>query len=519
VRCAGGENRPGSRDAARRGPTPRRSILALVLTASATLAGPTLSAQHISVSGTFHVIWGDPSDGRQSPLREHVLIDDQGVWRRLRVRPAVLDRAGGDLALNGRRVTIAVEPRRLEPGDAGRTRVAAIADAGAAPGQPEHRITGPSGPQPWLTIPCRFADLADVTPQPRAHFESLYGSDAPGLDHFWRQASGGVIDLSGSLVLDWVNLPYPRDQYVYDVNGDGRPEFDLQRATTDCAAAADGFAYFPDFRGISFMFNAEIGCCAYGGGTTLALDGETRTYRATWLPPWAYATQRVVAHEMGHGFGLPHSSGPYGMVYDSQWDLMSGGGTCEPAHPSLGCVGVHTIAHHRSMLGWLPRKREYVAGTGTETMITLQRTAQPPGGAGAHLAARVPVSGDVYYTVEARKFTGYDVRLPGEAIVIHRVQGLIATVVDVDGDGDANDDGAMWLPGETFTGEAGGIEISVVAESADGFLVSIRHQDAHADSPASLEPPARATHLDGRAVAGSPTVYRQAAIRHRAPAR
>jgi hypothetical protein len=47
----------------------------------------------------------------------------------------------------------------------------------------------------------------------------------------------------------------------------------------------------------------------------------------TWLPPFAFGHDWVT-HEMGHGFGMPHSSGPYSATYDSEWDVMSGAGLC-----------------------------------------------------------------------------------------------------------------------------------------------------------------------------------------------
>lgn len=39
--------------------------------------------------------------------------------------------------------------------------------------------------------------------------------------------------------------------------------------------------------------------------------------------------------------------------------------------------------------------------------------------------------------------------------------------MDADGDGDPDDEGAMWEPGETFT-DPSGVAISVVAKNADG---------------------------------------------------
>jgi predicted phage tail protein len=46
-------------------------------------------------------------------------------------------------------------------------------------------------------------------------------------------------------------------------------------------------------------------------------------------------------------------------------------------------------------------------------------------------------------------------------------------VVDGDNDGDPNDAGAMWLPGETFSNPAKGISITVDAVSGTGWQVTI----------------------------------------------
>ena len=55
------------------------------------------------------------------------------------------------------------------------------------------------------------------------------------------------------------------------------------------------------------MFNESMGCCAWGGGRYRVLDGVAKTWGVTWLPPWSQH-HSVVAHEMGHAFGLPHSN-------------------------------------------------------------------------------------------------------------------------------------------------------------------------------------------------------------------
>ena len=81
-----------------------------------------------------------------------------------------------------------------------------------------------------------------------------------------------------------------------------------------------------------------------------------------------------------------------------------------------------------------------------------------------------------FYTVEARRFAGYDTRLPGEAVIIHSVlpgRSSPAWVVDPDNNGNVNDAGAMWLPGETFTDAANGITVTINAMNASSFNVTI----------------------------------------------
>ena len=65
--------------------------------------------------------------------------------------------------------------------------------------------------------------------------------------------------------------------------------------------------YFPAFYGINVMVNEAIGCCAVGGKTYQFVDSVEGLYATTWMPPWAFNEQAVLAHEMGHGFRWPIS--------------------------------------------------------------------------------------------------------------------------------------------------------------------------------------------------------------------
>ncbi len=140
-------------------------------------------------------------------------------------------------------------------------------------------------------------------------------------------------------------------------------------------------------------------------------------------------------------------------------------------------LGVHTIAYHKDFLGWIPASRKYVPTRNGTRTITLARLAQP--GSEGYLLAQIPIGNSAtdFYTVETRLFAGYDDEVPDEAVVIHKVDTTradrLAQVVDVDNNGDPNDEGAMWTPGETFTDRANGIQVSIDAAWSTSYRVTI----------------------------------------------
>src|SRR6185503_13297145 len=169
---------------------------------------------------------------------------------------------------------------------------------------------------------------------------------------------------------------------------------------------------------------------------------------------------------------------PYGATYDSQWDPMSAGGRCSQGDATYGCIGVHTISYHKDKLGWIAPGRKYLAPYASNATINVERVGQPVS-VNNYLMAQIPigVDGTTFYTVEARRFSGYDNQIPGEAIVIHEVSlsrgDRAARVVDADNNGDPNDAGARWTPGETFSDAARGIQVTVNSMGVSSFNVSI----------------------------------------------
>ncbi len=422
----------------------------------------------------FLVLWNDPQPGElPSADPAYLLRDDAGRSIRLLLDAGLLRSLrsqGGILALDRRWVTvtgrwlseqaIAVESVQL--------------DLTAGRAGPDDIV----GPQPWVSVLCKFADVP-AEPEDFDYFEGMYSSSYPGLDHYWIEQSYNIANVAGSGVAGWYVLPQPRSYYVYDQDNDGELELDWTRAANDCTAVADPDVYYPDFVGINLMFNDLLDCCAWGGGWNTTLDGVSRLWYMTWEPPWGYGNVGVIGHEMGHGFGLPHSSGNYGQTYDNQWDVMSDvWSNCIP-DPTYGCLGQHTISYHKDKLGWIDPAYAFTVPTGARASLTLEQLSLPQ--THNYLIARIPIADSTthFYTVEARRKIGYDVKLPGQAVIIHEVnttRARPAYVIDIDGNGNTGDAGAMWLPGESFVDAAAGITVSVLSATPTGWVIGVENR-------------------------------------------
>lgn len=420
-----------------------------------------------SLSGWFSIIWGDAQDG--TTAAQYYLRTDDGIQRELLIDESLAMPPGGILALNGKRITVTGDSLSAPGLDGGQAAFQVTAFSRKEAGG-ESLSALVSGSQPWVSIMCKFNDYADE-PRNQAYFQGMYSSSWPGLDHYWREVSYNTANVAGSLAVGWYTLPQPHSYYV--VNGN----LNFDRAARDCTGVADPFVNFAGVAGINLMFNANLGDYAWGGTWYLTLDGVSKSWRMTWEPPWGYADITVIAHEMGHGFGLPHSSGNYGQTYDNRWDVMSNGWTdCGRAtHATYGCLGQHTISHHKDILGWIPSNQKFTASGGTAE-ITLERLSLPQ--TSNYKMAWIPIGGSAtrFYTVEVRQQAGYDGKLPGQAVIIHHVdlsRERPAYVVDVDGNGDTGDAGAMWTVGETFSDPANGISVYVSSATATGYQVVI----------------------------------------------
>ncbi|MGB5162839.1 MAG: hypothetical protein WBP10_17800 [Thermoanaerobaculia bacterium] len=463
--------------------TPIRVALAVCILALASQMASPLSAA--TMTGWLSVVWGDPGpESKEASHLEFFLTDAHGMTTEIVIDQRSLAEAGGLMAVNQRFVEIIVEDT---PGF-GKRRADSLRVL-PSPDQPESVATeAVLGSKPWVTLACKFSDIT-AEPENLSYFQGMY-DNAPGrLDHYWREVSYDAIDIVGSTAVNWKNLPNSHTYYV-PTPGSGTSA-NLSQLFQDCTAAADPFIDFSlgnsgGYEGINLMFNDRLDCCAWGGSRWATLDGVSKSWRTTWDPPWAFQNEAVIAHEMGHGFGLPHANNSDGdsSPYDSPWDVMSDAWHYAVDGGAYGVLGKHVNSYHKSRLGWLDGSEIFVVpGQGF-----FRVTIDPLGRATTttYRMARIPIGGSSshYYTVEVREAVGnYEAELPGNGagdrmIIIHEVytgRSEPSWAVDAD-DPPANwtdTEGVMWRVGEMFVDPAAEIVIEVESQTATGFEVGI----------------------------------------------
>ncbi len=449
-----------------------KSTLAAILL----MFGSILSAATFAdtrVQGVVEVVWGDPPAETQQPA--HFRIQVRSDAGQIIVVPSDGPERDALARLAGSRVELTI-------------------GAEAADGSPELRFLrmiateqgdamlggAVLGSQPWVSLLCKFGDVA-AEPEDLAFFQGMYANQPGGLDHYWREQSYDLIDVVGSTAFAWVTLPNPQTFYV-PTPGSGTSA-NLNRIFDDCTAAVDPVVDFSNggnpFVGINLMLNERLDCCAWGGTRFATLDGISKSWRTTWNPPFAYANQGVIAHEMGHGFGLPHSNNfdNDGNPYDSHWDVMSSATASAINDPTYGRLGKHTLAYHKDRLAWISAAQRFEPSSNGSYTITIDALALA--NTDNYRMARLNIDGSSrYYVIEVRDQIGYDGNLPGRAVIISEISsGRSEPAWVVDGDvppaNANNNEGSMWRVGEVFTDAAAQIRVEVLSATANGFEVGI----------------------------------------------
>jgi len=349
-------------------------------------------------------------------------------------------------------------------------------------GQPEDT----PAPGSWLVLLCKASDAPDE-PHPKSFYETLFSTSEPDLLYAYFQAvSEGLVDVSGSRVYGWFEMPV--DTATLQARNNAAPVTRAQTAQ-DCKAsavaaiAATGTVVDPTkYAGVITMINVPVDS---GQAGDTVVDNNVEASGPAFLE-----------HEMLHVLGLDHSwrasedtSSDHvwdhggDVEYRDCWDMMSWL-TCVYLFPtSMGGQGPELQAEYRLKLGWLASDRVEVVSSGPSSgtrTVTLAPIGDPdkPG----TLLARISMPTRGHYAVEYREKTRFDRGIPGNAVVIREVRnnGLSYLVQRQGG-------GIGWRKGDTFTDR--GNFLSIAVDDIVPGKATISVNTAFAAGPASAGDP------------------------------
>ena len=471
-------------------------FLIAVFTLFITNALVKVNAQNSEImSGRLNVIWKDSIDRSGKLLPENdedsvkiTLIQPDGsrvnlsaansevrnhlaslAFRQVGIRIAGADSAGARVV-----ESVALQPENAAP-ELDKDRTISESAASSSP------ITGRV---PFASILLRFGDMTTVTPKDKSYFERLFSdNEAYSVAKFWRENSYNKISFAGSRTFGWYDLPRPKSYYFYDQNGDNRPELDFERLEKDGLDAADADINFNEFEGVNLIVNDSFGEAVYGGGIYISRDGIQKVFRGTFVT--ADTNQFAFAHEVGHGLGFAHSTEQKSQCppacYGSAWDVMSDGKQFASASP-FGSVAAHTITYNKDKAGWIDANRQMIVGKGSSQTVEIFPATDMT--SGHRIMVKIPAAGvpgyglygGQYYTVEFRRRELFDIAVPSEAVVIHKIKEFDfasparLVVYPSSQPSPYNYDARGWQPGDVFTDEASGVTIKILDKTQSGGI-------------------------------------------------
>ena len=220
------------------------------------ILGASAHAQERTITGALAAIWTDSLSGQPGALALYV-VDDDGNLTELVVSQDRLATLGPLHRISGRRLTASgvLESDRNFAGRpvASRLRVDDMAFHSRPSLNPPIGLIPGGGSQPYATLLCRYSDQPS-RPALAPIRQMFLGANPAGMDHYWREVSNGGINLSGSEVFGWYDLPSPKRTYITTTS------YQLVELLIDCVAAADADVDFGNFVGINVLVNSDLGC-------------------------------------------------------------------------------------------------------------------------------------------------------------------------------------------------------------------------------------------------------------------
>lgn len=274
---------------------------------------------------------------------------------------------------------------------------------------------------PWAIILCKFNDVA-LEPQPVQYYKDFYTqSGTGGVCDYWREVAFDGLDLTTSRVFGWFTMSHSSSE----VSGLHFPGDRGQLVQWGIDAAYANGVNLSPFRSILVVQN-------YGVDHGFAGNGVVIVHQNPALCEFGF-----ICHEMGHGFGLPHSwSANPDTEYGDGWDIMSWNTATSVTsdfqitfESTSGTAGPGLNTRNVEALGTVPLQRIWTApGPDFSDSVTLGALNQELVGSG-YLIAEIPPNATnparpsgSKFTIEFHRKAGWDQAIPVDTALIHEVR-------------------------------------------------------------------------------------------------
>ena len=332
-----------------------------------------------------------------------------------------------------------------------------------------------SGAQSTLVILFQWNNLAGT--HTVSYFQSLVTGASGSMNAYFVEDSYNTITVTGGPTSQWYTLGHPSTYYYVNTWDSCGPSGDYTELTHDILDLVDPYIDFSLYVGTNkhILFvgaDSYVWGCALTWGTGFLHDG-------VYIKHAAYISEgeplSTYLHEFSHDMGLPdlydYTSpyDPYNFI--DSWDLMS----------------IDNAQHHSSwckiQLGWITssRIRTFSSGTDTQRINRIEYTTT-----GYH-TFKIHTSGmpaNIYYLVETRQKTGFDINIPASApdhgVLITKIDESLGSGAGIVREVDHNpttqqnyDGDAVWDAGDTYTNAAYGFQVIIGSWDGYGFSITV----------------------------------------------
>ena len=329
--------------------------------------------------------------------------------------------------------------------------------------------------KPWLNILLKFKDDGDMGYTPKL-IESFFSNKFPGLEDYWKWVSNGKIDISGTKTLPKIyTLPKNRKEYL-DVFGKEvlTAEVDADLINIIKENKIETIGYY----GLNIFYKENPSNGASTGGASIDLNNNT--FKITHLNSYE---PDVIAHEMGHGYGLEHSTNETAFNdnenYEDYYSVMGRGEWQNVDNPYIWPRGI--TAYHKWQLELFNENQvldskniDFSKGKTVYLHPHQEMNISKP------LVAVLRLKHNTVYTVEAFDLIKYDNVSYGGSdepfVLIRKIEMdygitfLLSTELDKVY---PSMESTEWIAGERFVDSKVGIVIDILEKKGDGFNVEI----------------------------------------------